>query len=67
MKNNLKRSQAGALDLVPDNRKISANGVENSREHCKETRMEPEIRNFRELKQRRWRRQREQQKRNTLD
>lgn len=43
MKNNLKRSQAGALDLVPENRKVSANGEENSREHCKETRMEPEI------------------------
>ena len=42
MKNNLKRSQAGALDLVPENRKISANGAENSQEHCKETRMEPE-------------------------
>ena len=62
MKNNLKRSQAGALYIV-----LAPAEAENSREHCKETRMEPEIRNFRELKQRRWRREREQQKRNRLD
>ena len=62
MKNNLKRSQAGALYIV-----LAPGEAENSREHCKETRMEPEIRNFRELKQRRWRREREQQKRNRLE